>query len=99
MLLPQVRELLPTSPGLVLSNPGLVLSNPGLVRNSRRLAKNTSRRVRLGRRSGIITLKIALICLVKDLLTRVYIRILFPEKSIHSFTQCSLPADFQWFRV
>ena len=57
MLLPQVRELLPTSPGLVLSNQGLVLSTPGLVRNSRRLVKNTSRHVRLGRRGGIITLK------------------------------------------
>ena len=43
MLLPQVRELLPTSPGLDLSTPGLVLSTPGLVRNSRRLVKNTSR--------------------------------------------------------
>ena len=46
-----------TSPGLVLSTQGLVLSTPGLVRNSRRLVKHTSRRVRLGRRSGIITLK------------------------------------------
>ena len=39
------------------TSPGLVLSTPGLVRNSRRLVKHTSRRVRLGRRSGIITLK------------------------------------------
>ena len=46
-----------STPGLVLSTPGLVLSTPGLVRNSRRLVKHTSRRVRLGRRSGIITLK------------------------------------------
>ena len=74
MLLPQVRELLPTSPGLDLSTPGLVLSTPGLVRNSRRLVKNTSRRVRLGRRGGIITLKNAPICLVKALLrARIYV--------------------------
>ena len=46
-----------STPGLALSTPGLVLSTPGLVRNSRRLVKHTSRRVRLGRRSGIITLK------------------------------------------
>ena len=65
------------------TSPGLVFSTPGLVRNSRRLVKHTSRRVRLGRRNGIITLKNALICLVKALFTRVYIRILFPEKSIH----------------
>ena len=89
MLLPQVKELPPTSPGLVLSTPGVVLSTQGLVRNSRLLVKNTSRRVRLGRRSGIITLKNALICLVKALFTRTYIRYLFPEKSIHPFTQCS----------
>ena len=73
----------PTSPGLVFSTPGLVFSTQGLVRNSRRLVKHISRRVRLGRRNGIITLKNALICLVKALFTRVYIRILFPEKSIH----------------
>ena len=46
-----------STPGLVLSTPRLVWPTPGLVRNSRRLVKNTSRRVRLGRRSGIITLK------------------------------------------
>ena len=93
MLLPQVRELLPTSPGLVLSNQGLVLSNPGLdlstpglVRNSRRLVKNTSRRVRLGRRGGIITLKKSSNLFGDGPFTRVYIRILFPEKCIHPFT-------------
>ena len=106
MLLPQVRELLPTSPGLVLSTPGVVLSTQGvvlstqgLVRNSRLLVKNTSHRVRLGRRSGIITLKNALICLVKALFTRTYIRFLFPEKSIHPFTQCSFSSNLQGFRV
>ena len=80
MLLPQVKELPPTSPGLVLSTPGVVLSTQGLVRNSRLLVKNTSRRVRLSRRSGIITLKNALICLVKALFTRTYIRFYFPKK-------------------
>ena len=99
MLLPQVRELLPTSPGLVLYNQGLVLSTPGLVRNSRRLVKNTSRRVRLGRGSGLITLKKARICLVKALFTRAYIRILFLEKSSHPFTQCSFSSDLQGFQV
>ena len=44
-----------------MSTPGLVLSTPGLVRNSRHLVRNTSRRARPGRRSGIITLKNALI--------------------------------------
>ena len=78
MLLPQVRELLPTSPGLDLSTPGLVLSTPGLVRNSRRLVKNTSRRVRLGRRGGIITLKKSSNLFGEGPFTRVYIRILFP---------------------
>ena len=78
MLLPQVRELLPTSPGLVLSNQGLVLSTPGLVRNSRRLVKNTSRRVRLGRRGGIITQKKCSDLFGEGPFTRVYIRILFP---------------------
>ena len=86
MLLPQVRELLPTSPGLVLSNQGLVLSTPGLVRNSRRLVKNTSRHVRLGRRGGIITLKKSSNLFGEGSLYAYVYTFLFPEKSIHPFT-------------
>ena len=37
------------------------------------------------------------ICLVKALFTRAYIRITFPEKCIHPFTQCSFPSDLQGF--
>ena len=89
-----------TSPGVVHTSPRLVLPNQGARRNSRRVVKRTSRSIRLGRRSEAIMLKKAANCLENTLFARVYyIRLLFPEKSIHPFTQSAFPVEFHRFPV
>ena len=88
-----------TSPGVVHTSPRLVLPNQGARRNSRRVVKRTARSIRLGRRSESIMLKKAANCLENTLFARAYIRLLFPEKSIHPFTQSAFPVEIHRFPV
>ena len=79
------------------NSPGVVFPTRRVRQNSRRLVKSTSRSGRLGSTRRFNHAEKAVFCFGNTLCARAYIRILFPEKSIHSFTQRRFPADFQLF--
>ena len=81
------------------NSPGVVFPTRRVRQNSRRLVKSTSRSGRLGSTRRFNHAEKAVFCFGNTLFARAYIRILFPEKSIHSFTRRAFSTDFHRFRV
>ena len=81
------------------NSPGVVFPTRRARQNSRRLVKRTSRSYLLGSTRRGDHAEKAVICFGNTLFARAYIRILFPEKSIHSFTRRAFSSDFHRFRV
>ena len=81
------------------NSPGVVFPTRRARQNSRRLVKRTSPSDLLGSTRRGDHAEKAVICFGNTLFARAYIRILFPEKSIHSFTRRVFSSDFHRFRV
>ena len=102
-----------TSPGLVLPNQGVVRTSRRLMKRTSRSVRLGRRSGFIGLKKPQSVLKMLfsrayIYGLLHELhlrpqsnalFARAYIRFLFPEKSIHPFTQYSFSIDFQWFRV